>query len=43
MTKEAKLALAKERLNKLEQSNKNLKCPGVKKKLTRQIRNMERA
>lgn len=43
MTKEAVLALAKERLNKLEQSPKNIKCSGVKKKLTRQIRNMERS
>ena len=42
MTKEAKLALAKERLNKLEQSPKNVKCPGVKKRLTREIRNMEK-
>jgi hypothetical protein len=36
-----KLAILKERLNKLENSQKNVKCPGVKKKLTRQVRNME--
>ena len=41
MTKEAKLVLMKDRLNKLEGSKKNIKCPGVVKKLRRQIRNME--
>lgn len=42
MTKEEKLALTKERKNKLSQSPKNIKCGGVLKKLTRQIRNMEK-
>ena len=41
MTKEQTLALMKERLNKLENSPKNLKCPGAVRKLRRQIRNME--
>ena len=41
MTKEAKLALTKERLHKLENSLKNIKSGGVVKKLRRQIRNME--
>jgi hypothetical protein len=41
MTKEQKLAFMKNRLSTLEGSQKNLKCPGVVRKLRRQIRNME--
>ncbi len=41
MTKEQKLALMKNRLLTLESSGKNIKCPGVVRKLRRQIRNME--
>lgn len=42
MKKEEKLALMKNRLATLESSGtKNIKCPGVCKKLRRQIRNME--
>ena len=42
MTKEAKLNLMKDRLQKLENSGKNIKCGGVVRKLTRQIRNAEK-
>ena len=42
MTKEQILALKKEKLNKLQNTSKNLKCPGVLRKLRRQIRNMEK-
>lgn len=42
MTKEEKLALMKNRKNKLNESPKNIKCGGALKKLTRQIRNMEK-
>ena len=42
MTNEAKLAVMKDRANKLaNRGNKNIKAPGVLKKLTRQIRNAE--
>lgn len=41
MTKEQILASKKNRLQKLESSGKNIKCPGVAKKLRREIRNME--
>lgn len=41
MSKEQKLALMKNRLATLENSPKNLKCPGVVRKLRREIRNME--
>lgn len=40
MTKEQKKALMQDRLNTLKASSKNVKCPGVVRKLTRQIRNM---
>ena len=36
-----KLNLLKMRYNKLAQSPKNLKCPGVLRKVARQIRNLE--
>lgn len=41
MTKDQKLVLLKERVNKLENRPQNIKCPGVLKKLRRQIRNAE--
>lgn len=41
MTKTELLNLKKERLNRLQNSNKNVKCPGVVKKLKREIKNME--
>lgn len=41
MNNEARLALLKNRLVTLESSAKNVKCPGVVRKLKRQIRNME--
>ena len=41
MTKDQKVALLKERVNKLENRPQNAKCPGVLKKLRRQLRNME--
>lgn len=42
MIKEHKLALMKNRLSVLEGSAKNIKCPGVVRKIRRQIRNMEK-
>ena len=42
MDNEARLALLKNRLVTLEGSVKNIKCPGVIRKLKRQIRNMEK-
>ena len=41
MTNEQKLALMKNRLTVLESNGKNVKCPGVVRKLHRQIRNMK--
>jgi len=41
MTAEQKLVLKKVRLAKLEGTPKNLKCPGVVRKLRREIRNAE--
>lgn len=41
MTREQRLAIMKDRLSVLEQNPKNIKCPGVIKKLRRQIRNLE--
>lgn len=41
MTQTETLALKRERLNRLQNSNKNVKCPGVVKKLRREIKNME--
>ena len=41
MTQFAKLALMKNRLATLEENGKNVKSPGVVRKLKRQIRNME--
>lgn len=42
MTKEDKLMLMKDRYNKLAASAKNIKSPGVRRKLQRQIRNLEK-
>ena len=42
MTKLEQLNLKKERLNRLLNSNKNVKSPGTTRKLMRQIRNMEK-
>lgn len=39
MTQEQKIAILKDRYNKLSNSPKNIKCPGVLRKLTRQLRN----
>jgi hypothetical protein len=41
MTREEKLIIMKDRYNKLAGTPKNIKAPGVVKKLKRQIRNME--
>lgn len=41
ITKEQKLAIFKDRLKKLNESPKNIKCGGVVRKLSRQIRNLE--
>ena len=41
ITVEQKLALMKNRLATLEERPKNIKCPGVVRKLRRVIRNME--
>jgi hypothetical protein len=41
MTKDEKLSMMKFRYNRLNGTPKNIKCPGVLKKLKRQIRNME--
>ena len=41
MTVEQKLALMKNRLATLEENGKNIKSPGVVRKLRRVIRNME--
>ena len=35
------LALKKERLSKLQENGKNVKTPGVVRKLTREVKNME--
>lgn len=40
MTREQKLTLMKERLNKLSNSEKNIKSPGCVRKLKRQIQNL---
>ena len=41
MNAQEKLALTKERYNKLKENPKNVKCGGVLRKLRRQIRNAE--
>ena len=42
MTKESILALKKSRLETLKNSDKNVKSGGVIRKLTREIRNLEK-
>ena len=43
ISREARLVMAQSRLNVLKnRGDKNLKCPGVIRKITRQIRNLER-
>lgn len=42
MSKQEKLALVKDRYNRLMGTPKNIKSGGVLRKLIRQIRNMER-
>ena len=42
MTNEQILALKKNRLVVLESNGKNVKCPGVIRKLKRQVRNFEK-
>ena len=39
MTNEIKIAILKDRYNRLKESKKNEKCPGVLRKLERQLRN----
>ncbi len=39
---DAQLAMKKDRLNSLRNSSKNIKCPGVVKRLTREVRNLEK-
>lgn len=41
MTTEQKLALMENRLATLKASEKNIKCPGVVRKLTRQINKLK--
>lgn len=41
MTKEEKLIYLKTRLNTIVTRGKDMDCPGVKKKLIRQIRKLE--
>lgn len=41
ITTEEKLAMKVDRYNKLKNLPKNIKCPGVIKRLTREIRNLE--
>lgn len=37
-----RLVIIKDRLNRLKNSPKNIKCPGVCRKLSRQVRNIEK-
>ena len=41
MTNEVKIAILKDRYNKLKENGKNIKSPGVLRKLERQLRNAE--
>ena len=41
MNKEQKLALMKDRANKMEENGKNIKCPGALRALKREIRNLD--
>ena len=42
ITLEEKLAIKRDRFNSLRNSPKNEKCPGVVKRLAREIRNLEK-
>ena len=42
MDTRAKVVIMKDRLQKLENSNKNIKSGGIVKKLKRQIRNLDK-
>ena len=42
MTKEMKLAIAESRYARLSESPKNFKCPGVLRRLRREIRNLRK-
>lgn len=42
MNKEIKLAIAKDRFNRLKENGKNEKAGGALRKIARQIRNMEK-
>ena len=42
MTKEIKLAITKDRYNRLSNTPKNVKCPGVLRKIRREIKNLEK-
>lgn len=41
-TKQDKIVALKERINKLEDRKINIKCPGVMRKLRRELRNLEK-
>ena len=41
MTSTERLNLMKDRLGRLQNSPKNIKCPGVVRKLSRQVRKMD--
>ena len=41
MTKESKIIMIDNRIRKLKGSDKNIKCPGVLRKLNRKLRNLE--
>ena len=43
MTNSERLAIMKNKLNRLENSPKDIKCPGVVQKIRRQIRNLEKS
>ena len=42
MTREEQLTILKSRYEKLSANGKNIKCPGVRRKLARQIRNLSK-
>ncbi len=41
MTKETEMIMIDNRIRKLKASDKNIKCPGVLRKLNRKLRNLE--
>ena len=43
MTTQDKIAILKDKINRLENSPKDIKCPGVLQKLHRQLRNLEKS